>query len=346
MIRSCSLAILLMLVACASDTDVSSPPRPEAVRSDVIPASMEFGDWGPATPVTALNSAASDNTPALSSDGLSIYFGSLRTGGLGSFDLWVAHRTGVDAEWGTPENLGAVVNSTAIEVGPYVSEDELFLFFSSSRPSSADEVGSCGSAGLPPCDNDLWVSMRDCNDASCPWGPPVNLGPAVNTALYEGGPTIWRSELYFNRGAAANPVPGAPDPGPPGDIYLSRIKPNKLADGRIDLAIGDPEPVTVLNAAGVEQRPAVRSDGRELLFSSDRGGSPDVWVSTRSGPGHPWRTPVNAGSGINTAASQELHPTLSADGTTVFFTSNRGGNADIYMARRSPLVGSSRLTVR
>ena len=336
--RSCSLATLLLLVACASDTDVISPARPEAVRSDVIPASTEFGEWGDATPVVALNSAAGDNTPALSSDGLSIYFGSLRAGGQGSFDLWVAHRASVDAEWGAPENLGSVVNSTAIDVGPYVSEDELFLFFTSSRPSSSDEVEHCGSAGLPHCDNDLWVSMRECADASCPWGAPVNLGAAVNTPLYEGGPTIWRSELYFNRGSAANPVPGAPDPGPPGDIYMSRIKLNKLADGRIDLAIGDPEPVTVLNAAGVEQRPAVRSDGRELLFSSDRGGSPDVWVSTRSGPGQPWSAPVNAGTGINGAASQDLHPTLSADGTTVFFTSNRSGNADIYMARRSLLA--------
>ena len=48
------------------------------------------------TPVnlgTAINTAAQERMPALSKDGMTLYFASTRPGGSGSFDLWVAHRS-------------------------------------------------------------------------------------------------------------------------------------------------------------------------------------------------------------------------------------------------------------
>jgi hypothetical protein len=67
-----------------------------------------------------------------------------------------------------------------------MSKNELSLYFQSNRP-----IGSAG--GL-----DLWVSQR--TDVDAPWGPPINLGGAINTPFTEGGPTFSRDGhwLLFN----------------------------------------------------------------------------------------------------------------------------------------------------
>jgi hypothetical protein len=53
--------------------------------------------------------------------------------------------------------------------------------------------------------------------------------------------------------------------------------------------------------------------------------------------GHSRRTLVNVGPLVNTSAD-ELHPYLSADGETLFFSSGRPGSLgalDLYMTTRS-----------
>src|SRR5262245_21044070 len=70
------------------------------------------GTWGPATSIPELNSSGLDAGPSISHDGLEIFFGSNRAGGLGDTDTWVATRETVDAPWSTPVNLGAPVNSS------------------------------------------------------------------------------------------------------------------------------------------------------------------------------------------------------------------------------------------
>ena len=105
------------------------------------------GSWGPATPITELNSSASDTRTSISHDGLEIYLQSGRAGGLGGDDLWVATRDTVDAPWSSPVNVGAPVNTSANDVRPYLSADRETLFFASDRPG--------GSGGT-----DLWMTTR------------------------------------------------------------------------------------------------------------------------------------------------------------------------------------------
>src|SRR5262245_9163152 len=68
--------------------------------------------------------------------------------------------------WSAAVNLGPVVNSAGDEERPAISRDGLSLYFSSTRPG--------GFAGP-----DLYVSQR--LSLEDPWGPPVNLGPNINT---------------------------------------------------------------------------------------------------------------------------------------------------------------------
>ena len=63
-----------------------------------------------------INSSASDQGPAISPDGLSLYVTSNRiAGSLGGFDMYVSQRASVNEPWGSPVNLGPAVNTDSDE---------------------------------------------------------------------------------------------------------------------------------------------------------------------------------------------------------------------------------------
>jgi Tol biopolymer transport system component len=83
-------------------------------------------------------------------------------------------------------------------------------------------------------------------------------------------------------------------------------------------------------------------DGRRLYFSSKRPrsgtGDPrtdaDIWFVERNASGE-WGEPQNVGPPVNTDGD-EVHPTVTSDGTIYFFSGYEGGmgSADIYRSRR------------
>jgi hypothetical protein len=104
--------------------------------------------------------------------------------------------------------------------------------------------------------------------------------------------------------------------------------------------------VTELNSAADDSRPFVRSDGLEFFLTSQRAGSvpqgttpsSDLWTSTRSSTVVAWSDPVNLAS-LNTSVT-EAAPTLSADGLTLMFHSNRPGGQgglDLYVTTRTKI---------
>jgi len=141
--------------------------------------------WG-----TPVNVGAPINTPAgeiggkISGDGLILVFASNRTGGQGSYDLWMSTRATVQGDWGAPVNIGGVVNSGSFDHAPNLSSDERALVFTSNRPG--------GFGGY-----DLWMTTRKAH--SDPWGPPVNLGPRINSWGHEDAAAISADSrtLYF-----------------------------------------------------------------------------------------------------------------------------------------------------
>jgi len=69
--------------------------------------------------------------PALSSDGLTLYFVSDMTGGSGEKDIWVTTRSGNTSDaWSKPKNLGPDINTGGNELFPYVRNNGT-LYFSS-----------------------------------------------------------------------------------------------------------------------------------------------------------------------------------------------------------------------
>jgi hypothetical protein len=91
--------------------------------------------WGePVNLGSTLNSSADEQFPYVSADGLSLFFGSNRPGGYGSWDLYVATRVTTTEPWEPPVNLGPMINSKAGEDGPKISPNGSWLYFHSNRP--------------------------------------------------------------------------------------------------------------------------------------------------------------------------------------------------------------------
>lgn len=252
---------------------------------------------------------ANEQGPALSPDGLSLYFCSDRPGGSGGNDLWAVTRASETDPWKDAVNLGPTVNSPVGDCGPSFSQDGLLLFFNSRR------------TGV----NDIYVTSRADPTDNLSWSTPVRLGSDVNTALnQEISPfvTKWSdegtAELYFGRGSGnAN-----------GDVFVATVD-------RTGATFGPAVPVAELNSAGGEQYLSVRFDGREGLIASNRNGPWDVFVTTRANPNDPWSTPVRVPE-LSEVLMHELFPYLSRDGRTVFFVRGTGVANDIWMATRTP----------
>src|SRR3989454_8113909 len=100
-----------LLAACESG------PDPAAIKLQAM--SFANSEWSePVNLGPTINTGFNEQGPNLSKDGLTLYFGSDRPGGVGSFDLWVARRACADCPWDAPVNPGPVVNTTASETGP------------------------------------------------------------------------------------------------------------------------------------------------------------------------------------------------------------------------------------
>jgi len=295
-----TILILLVLVLCAS--------------TEVAKADFTFGT--PTKLGPNINTSSEELNASISADGLSLYFISTRSGGVGGRDIWVASRATTDDDWGEPVNLGRPINTPAGEWGVSISYDGLSLYFDTRQSSTTNAV------------NDLWVATRATIDDD--WGNPVSLGSTVNSGADDYVPSISADglALYFTSG------------------------PGRGGYGNYDLWVtmrettDDPwgEPVNLglpVNSSDYDLDPGISSDGRMLFFTRGYGvGRTEIWVTRRATTDDPWGEPMKLGATINSLASQG-YPNVSANGSTLFFraslTDHRNGG-DIWQAPIIPIV--------
>jgi hypothetical protein len=300
-------------------------------------AGPHYRAWSPAQKIDEvggnhadLNTSSLDGCPIQSPDGLSLYMASNRPGGHGLLDIWVAHRSSVDAPWGAPVNLPAPINSAVDDFCPTPVRGK-GLFFVSRR------VVSGVTCGL----GDIYFSRLN---PAHGWSDPEHLACAPvgpNTALDEQGPSYFEAngsgQLYFSSSRVA-----AQGGFVPGDIYASA----EGADGTFGPAslVSELGGTTAAATPANDIQPNVRKDGREVVFSSDRSdtlGGQDVYVATRDSTADPWSAPVNLGAAVNSGAG-ETRPSLSWHGEQLLFgragpvgTGEGGtGASDIYVTTR------------
>lgn len=118
--------------------------------------------WTDVEPVPFNSTEYMVSNPAVTPDGKTLYFASDMPGTVGDMDIWRVdlHE---DGTYGTPENMGTIINTEGRESFPFVSEDGKLIFASDSHR---------GFGGL-----DLY--MFDLTD---PNAKVRNIGDPINTA--------------------------------------------------------------------------------------------------------------------------------------------------------------------
>jgi len=160
-----------------------------------------------------------------------------------------------------------------------------------------------------------------------PWGPPVNLGPIVNSTSHDERPAISRDDLslYFDSNRQPGGFGGY-------DIWVSHRT-------SVDDPWGRPQNLgPIVNSAGNETTPNLSPNGHWLFFGSDRSGGCggiDIWASHRKDrdDDFAWEPPVNLGCTLNTSANDDF-PFLFVDNeediTILYFASDRDYGPNKY----------------
>ncbi|MBN1158431.1 MAG: PD40 domain-containing protein [Bacteroidales bacterium] len=157
---------------------------------------------------------------------------------------------------------------------------------------------------------------------------PVNLGPSVNTENDEYWPSLSADEkiLVITRLLKSHEFINRMQE----DFFISHYRDEGWT---FMLNAGEP-----LNTNDNEGAQALSGDGRFMVFTacnrSDGLGRCDLYYSVKEG--NQWSIPLNMGSPVNTAY-RETQPSLSSDGRTVYFSSDRPGGKgshDLWVSNR------------
>ncbi len=174
---------------------------------------------------------------ALSPDGRRIYLSSLKSGGLGGFDIVTSDLRG--AIWSEPVNLGLPINSLSHEACPSVSIDESTLYFM--RCEKMDQKSAAGCKILVSKKNRLGR-----------WEEPTELPAYINTGNSQAPRILGDSEtLIFSSDQLPQNKGGM-------DLYITRLESGQWSK---------PIPLDFANTANNDQFVSASSLGRYLLMS-------------------------------------------------------------------------------
>jgi hypothetical protein len=307
-------------------------PGAIALVATSLAVAADFGAWSPAVRVEGAETEPSfngqhlDGCPFVSRDGKTFFMASRRPtsdqDNNNDINIWVSTRASAADEWAAPELVGPPVSidvtaSGATQINdfcPTLARDGHDFYFVSNRD------GYCGAAR-----NDDMYATRWHGDGS--WDPAEHLGCDVNTPANEASPfPLPQSHtgpvLYFSSTISGN-----------GDLYYSAWH-----DGAFE---GRQEVPGVNTPSWNEGQPNVRRDGLEIFYFSNQpdgiGGGNDIYSATRTSTADAFSGAADLGTSVNSPAS-ETRPSLSWDGTTLYFGSNRSGSegdADHYVTTRS-----------
>lgn len=308
-VRRASLTSLAMLILAGCGTAAESSvgatelaseaPRSASAAPSASAAVSTAPSGSPEVPEATvfgdgvISTAAEEWRVSFSPDGQTAYFA--RSDGFfpQTRDATIMETTLADGTWSEP--VVASFSGEFPDIDPWVSPDGESIYFSSIRP-----VG-----GEPRRDVELFRVDREGEG----WSEPIHLADLgseldeLGLSVAEDGSVIFASERSGG-----------------GNWDLFSAQPD--GDG-----FATPEPIAELNSPIWEFNPAVDASGTVLLFTSiNRPGGVglgDLWVTKRDGDtwADPQPLPLNS-------RADEYHPSLSADGSTLYFV-RRSGQGDL-----------------
>ena len=230
--------------------------------------------FGTPAPVTAVNGDSFETSSAISTDGLTLWFGSDRAGGVGANDIWVTERATRASAWSTPLNVVAL-NSPADDIPRPPGEHALVMPMASTKATGTNPAVRRQLPDLPGGTPDAGRAVRGAGgDPGARLRRPqhgrrlpdrrraddVLLVGAGGGAGRRGGVGGRRRQDGATRGVANS------------DLFvawrLSTSEPFSLS-----------QPLDDLNTAADERDPWLSPDGKTLYFTSDRGGVLSIYTA-------------------------------------------------------------------
>ncbi|MBQ4880297.1 PD40 domain-containing protein [Pseudoalteromonas luteoviolacea] len=204
--------------------------------------------------------------------------------------LVITHKQG--GSWQTPTLMP--FSGEFHDTNPYFSKDSNTFYFTSRRPIEGSDKGI--------------FKMWQVNFDGDKFGQPELVPGKIN-----GDHNVIYPTVHTNK-----------------DIYFSSVI--KGSKGGMDLFISKyhpqgylaPTEISELNSTASDADPEVSTDGKVLFYTSMRAGGLghyDLHVSVKQKDGK-WGEPINLGDKIN-SRRMDSDPILSADGNTLFFSSDK-----------------------
>lgn len=140
------------------------PENNKVVYNQLWTSPRKGNDWGDPEKLPFSNDTNKFAAPAISADGMTLFFASDMAGGQGENDIWMVKFDKKEKKWGTPINLGTEINTAGNDVFPYIHDDKT-LYFSSD--------GHLGMGGL-----DIFKAESTGEDK---WGNVTNMLYPLNS---------------------------------------------------------------------------------------------------------------------------------------------------------------------
>ena len=197
------------------------------------------------------------------------------------------------------KNLGPVINTKYPEYVPLISADESVLYFTSRRPGSTGELTDAWGNYY----EDVYVSYNKDGE----WTSPQNIGPPINTKTHD-------ACVALSADAQQMIIYRTSKDELSGDLYTTQA----TATGWTTPEKLGPQ----INTEYKEVSACFSPDGNSIVFSSDKPGGvggKDLYRVVKL-PNGKWSLPSNLSGAINTKYDEDA-PFISADGTTLYFSS-------------------------
>lgn len=263
-----------------------------------------------------VNSTFADFAPVISADEKVMIFTSRRIGSTGGLldetgqyyeDIYISKK--VNGQWGTPQNIGANINTDGHDASIALSADgsELFIY----KDDGSGDIYYC----------------KQRSDGS--WSKPLPIEGSVNSrSSYENAAAVSPdgNTLFFasNREGGYGGL----------DLYMVKMNENGFWGKPTNLG-------PVINTADDDEGPFMDFDGMTLYFSSraHKGmGGFDIFKTYYDSTRATWTEPINMGYPIN-SADNDIYFVLSGDGSHGYYASAKDdgvGEKDIYMISMPP----------
>ena len=217
--------------------------------------------FAPPTPVAEVNTSTFETSAAISADGLTLWFGSDRPGGVGLTDIWVSNRPNRTAAWLTPGNV-IPLNTAVDDIPRPPGQHGLVMPLSSKQGSSAVYQ--------------TFLATRASTGAS--FGTPVLISELAfpDRSTVDGFLTDDGLTLFYSSAPLQAPADGAVT----GDGGVATADLFVAWRRSVNDTFTEAQLLDDLNTPGDERDPWLTPDGKTLYFTSDRDGALNIYTAS------------------------------------------------------------------